>query len=182
MSNPAFAPRRSVPALFFVFVLIAAACSSGGGATPSPTTAAAASPSAAAASASAEATESASPTESSEAEEEYKIEVADNTKLGKILVGEDGKTLYIFKADTKPNESTCSGQCADNWPPYALEGDEKAEAGDGVTGTLATFDRADGTKQVSYNGMPLYYFKGDAKAGDTNGQGLADGKWVAATP
>ena len=179
MSIPASDVRRSVPAILVVIALAAAACSSGGGATPASSTAAA-SPAAAA---SASAAESPSATESEAAEEEeYKIEVADNATLGKILTGEDGKTLYIFKADTKPNESTCSGQCAENWPPFALEGDEKAEAGDGVTGTIATFNRADGTKQVSYKGMPLYYFKGDAKAGDTNGQGLADGKWVAATP
>jgi predicted lipoprotein with Yx(FWY)xxD motif len=181
MSIPLFSPRRSVPAVLIVFALAAAACSSGGGASAAPSSAAAAaSPSAAAASPSASATESASPTESAEAE--YKIEIADNATLGKILTGEEGKTLYIFKADTKPNESVCTGECAVNWPPYALEGNEKAEAGEGVTGTIATFDRADGTKQVSYNGMPLYYFKGDAKAGDINGQGLADGKWVAATP
>ena len=181
MSISAFAVRRSVLAVLAVIALAVSACSSGGGASPS-VSAAAASQSTAPASPSATATASPSATESEAAEEEYKIEVADNTTLGKILTGEDGKTLYIFKADTKANESTCTGQCADNWPPYALEGDEKAEAGAGVTGTIATFDRADGTKQVSYKGMPLYYFKGDSKAGDINGQGLADGKWVAATP
>jgi predicted lipoprotein with Yx(FWY)xxD motif len=180
MSIPALAPRRSFPAVLIVFVLAVAACSSGGGATTAPSSAAAAASPSAAASASM-AAESPSATESEAAEEEYKIEVADNSTLGRILVGEDGKTLYIFKADTKPNESTCTGQCADFWPPYVLEGDEKAEAGDGVTGTLATFDRPDGKKQVSYKGAPLYYFKNDAKAGDVNGQGLND-KWFAATP
>ena len=179
MSISAFAFRRSVLALLAVIALAAGACSSSSGASPSVSTAAAppstaASPSTAA--------ESPSATASEAAEEEYKIEIADDPKLGKILTGEDGKTLYIFKNDKTANESTCTGQCADNWPPFALEGDEKAEAGDGVTGTIATFDRADGTKQVSYKGMPLYYFKGDAKAGDTNGQGLANGAWVAATP
>ena len=181
MSIPAFAARRSVIALLAVTALAAAACSSGAGATPSATTAAVP-PSTASTSASAAATESASATESAEAEEEeYRIEVADNPTLGKILVGEDGKTLYIFKNDTKPNESTCTDQCADAWPPYVLEGDEKAEAGEGVTGTIATFERPDGKKQVSYKGAPLYYFKNDTKAGDINGQGL-NGKWFAATP
>jgi predicted lipoprotein with Yx(FWY)xxD motif len=180
MSISAFAIKRSVIALLAVIALAAGACSSGGGATPSASTAAAP-PSVGAASPSNAATESPSATESEAAEEEYKIEVADNPTLGKILTGEDGKTLYIFKADTKPNQSTCTGQCADFWPPFALEGDEKAEAGDGVTGRIATFDRPDGKKQVSYKGAPLYYFKNDAKAGDINGQGLND-KWFAATP
>jgi predicted lipoprotein with Yx(FWY)xxD motif len=181
MSISAFAFRRSVLAVLAVGALAASACSSGGGASPSVSTAAAP-PSVAAASPNATAAESPSATASEAAEEEYKIEIADNATLGKILTGEDGKTLYIFKNDKTPNQSTCTGQCADNWPPFALEGDEKAEAGAGVTGTIATFDRPDGTKQVSYKGMPLYYFKGDTKAGDTNGQGLANGAWVAATP
>jgi predicted lipoprotein with Yx(FWY)xxD motif len=177
MSNQALAIRRSSLAVLVALALAVAACSSGGGATPSASTAAVASPSAAA---SPTATAEPSETEATE-EEEYKIEVAENSSVGKYLTGEDGKTLYTFKNDTKPNESTCTGECADNWPPFVLDDDEKAEAGDGVTGTIATFDRPGGAKQVSYNGSPLYYFKGDAKAGDLNGQGLG-GKWFAATP
>jgi predicted lipoprotein with Yx(FWY)xxD motif len=182
MTIPAFVYRRSIVTLLVAIALGAAACSSGGGASPSASSAAvAASPSTAAASPSATASESAEPSQSEAAEEEYKIEVASDAKIGKYLAGEDGKTLYTFKNDTKANASTCTGQCADNWPPFVLEGDEKAEAGDGVTGTIATFDRPDGTKQVSYKGKPLYYFKGDAKAGDVNGQGIKD-VWFAATP
>jgi predicted lipoprotein with Yx(FWY)xxD motif len=181
MSISAFAVRRPVFALLAVLALAAAACTSGGGATGQPSTAAA-SPSTAAGSPSATATESASPTESEATEEEeYKIEVAEASSIGKYLTGEDGKTLYIFKKDTKDNESTCTGQCAENWPPFVLDEGEQAEAGDGVTGTIATFDRPDGTKQVSYKGKPLYYFKNDAKAGDINGQGIGD-VWFAATP
>ena len=50
-----------------------------------------------------------------------------------------------------------------------------------MTGTLATFARKDGTLQVTVNGRPLYYYAGDAKAGDTTGQGVG-GKWFVATP
>ena len=50
-----------------------------------------------------------------------------------------------------------------------------------MTGTFASFVRADGTTQVTHNGMPLYYFAGDTKAGDTNGQGV-NGVWFVATP
>jgi predicted lipoprotein with Yx(FWY)xxD motif len=45
-------------------------------------------------------------------------------------------------------------------------------AGTGVTGSLGTFTRADGTIQVTYNGLPLYYWVSDTKAGDTTGQGI----------
>ena len=50
-----------------------------------------------------------------------------------------------------------------------------------MTGTLTTFARPDGTMQVAYNGIPLYYFAKDTKAGDTTGQGVG-GKWFVASP
>ena len=103
-----------------------------------------------------------------------------NGAPGAFLTGEDGKTLYIFTADTA-NTSTCADACATNWPPFTVDADETVKAGDGVTGALTTFARADGTMQVAINGMPLYYFAKDAKAGDTNGQGVG-GKWFVASP
>jgi predicted lipoprotein with Yx(FWY)xxD motif len=182
MSIPASKARWQIAAIAAALAVMLAACSSGGGASSSPSSPAAVpSASAAAESPSATASEGAEPSESEEAAEEYKIEVATDATIGKYLTGEDGKTLYTFTPDTKANESTCTGDCAENWPPYVLEEDEEAEAGDGVTGKIATFDRPDGTMQVSYNGNPIYYFKGDAKAGDVNGQGLG-GKWFAAKP
>ncbi len=53
-----------------------------------------------------------------------------------------------------------------------------ATAGDGLTGTLGTATRDDGTTQVTLNGWPLYYFAGDAAAGATEGQGLNDVWWL----
>jgi predicted lipoprotein with Yx(FWY)xxD motif len=100
--------------------------------------------------------------------------------VGSFLTGEDGKTLYTFAADSA-NTSACTDACATKWPPFVLEGSETVKAGDGVTGTLATFARPDGSMQVTYNGIPLYYFGGDGKAGDTTGQGFG-GKWFVASP
>ena len=60
-----------------------------------------------------------------------------------------------------------------------LDDGEKAVAGAGASGTIATITRTDGKKQVTYNGAPLYYFAADAAAGDTKGQGL-NGKWFVA--
>jgi predicted lipoprotein with Yx(FWY)xxD motif len=100
--------------------------------------------------------------------------------LGKYLTGEDGKTLYIFKNDTVGDgKSSCYDACATNWPPMILDDGEKAVAGAGAGGTIATITRTDGKKQVTYNGAPLYYFAADAAAGDTKGQGL-NGKWFVA--
>jgi predicted lipoprotein with Yx(FWY)xxD motif len=91
-----------------------------------------------------------------------------SSKLGDILVDGQGRTLYAFTKD-KGDQSVCSGKCAQNWP--ALTG--TATAGTGVqAGLLSTAKQANGSTQVTYGGMPLYYFAGDAKPGDVNGQGV----------
>jgi predicted lipoprotein with Yx(FWY)xxD motif len=110
----------------------------------------------------------------------YTVAVANATGLGKFLTGLDGKTLYTLKSDSK-DTTTCSGACATNWPPFTLSAGGTTVAGSGVTGVLGTFTRPDGATQVTYAGMPLYYFAGDSKAGDTNGQGIK-GVWFVASP
>lgn len=109
----------------------------------------------------------------------YVVNVAANATVGKFLTGEDGKTLYTYKKDS-PGTSACTGQCATNWPPFTLDPGETVQAGTGVTGTLATISRPDGATQVTYGGMPLYYFAADAKAGDVTGQGVGSVWYVAA--
>jgi predicted lipoprotein with Yx(FWY)xxD motif len=98
------------------------------------------------------------------------------TKLGKVLAGKSGKTLYLFVVD-KHGKSACYGKCATFWPPL-LAG--KPTAGTGVkAGLLGTTKRKNGTKQVTYAGHPLYFFKLDKSAGQTNGEGqdFFGGKW-----
>ena len=97
-------------------------------------------------------------------------------KLGNILVDGEGRTLDAFTKD-KGDQSVCSGDCATSWP--ALTG--TATAGSGVQATLlSTSMQADGKSQVTYSGKPLYHFAGDAKPGDTNGQGVGN-VWFALT-
>jgi predicted lipoprotein with Yx(FWY)xxD motif len=103
-----------------------------------------------------------------------------NGSVGAFLTGPDGKTLYIFKKDST-DKSACAGDCAATWPPFTVKAGQKVTAGDGVMGKLTTFTRADGTKQVAYNGAPLYYFAADQAAGDTNGQGVGN-VWFVAAP
>lgn len=98
-----------------------------------------------------------------------------DTDLGKVLVGANGMTLYVFTAD-KGGKSACTGDCLANWP--ALTSDGAPALGEGLDaedfGTITRED--DGSAQVTFYGQPLYYFAGDKAAGDTTGQGLAD-KW-----
>jgi predicted lipoprotein with Yx(FWY)xxD motif len=105
-----------------------------------------------------------------------------NTKLGKILVGANGRTLYMFLKDTGP-KSTCEGACAGVWPPFTSSGTPKA--GSGIDASkLSTSKRTDGKTQVVYAGHPLYYYVSDAKAGDTTGQGLNQfgAEWYVVSP
>jgi predicted lipoprotein with Yx(FWY)xxD motif len=107
------------------------------------------------------------------------ISVAQSS-LGAHLAGPNGHALYVLTNDSA-NTSTCSDSCAQNWPPLLVGPGQTATAGDGVTGAIATFSRADGGSQVSINGMPVYYFAGDSAASDTNGQGIG-GVWFLAAP
>ncbi len=105
------------------------------------------------------------------------VSVATNAKLGSILVGPNGHTLYYFLKDTK-NVDNCTGTCAGLWPPLTVSG--TPTAGSGVTGALGTI-QVSGSTIVTYNGWPLYYYSGDSAAGQTNGQGFLK-LWYAATP
>ncbi|CAN5132218.1 lipoprotein [soil metagenome] len=103
------------------------------------------------------------------------VEVAD-TSLGSVLADADGRTLYVFDNDTD-GESSCYDDCATNWPPLVTQGDPAAgEGADG--GLLGTTERTDGTTQVTYGGLPLYYFAADQAAGDVNGQAVGEVWWV----
>ena len=49
------------------------------------------------------------------------VSVADNSKLGRILVDLRGRTLYDFQKD-KGGKSACYGACAKIWPPLTTTG------------------------------------------------------------
>ena len=105
-----------------------------------------------------------------------------NASLGNIVVNSQGRTLYLFTRDSG-TISECNGACAVNWPPLRVAG--KPTIGSGAKASLiSTSTRSDGARQVTYNGHPLYLFKGDSKPGDTNGEGLNafGGSWFAVSP
>jgi predicted lipoprotein with Yx(FWY)xxD motif len=95
-----------------------------------------------------------------------------SSSLGKIIVDSRGRTLYLFEKDTR-GHSACSGTCAMYWPPLITRG--KPIAGHGLKKSLlGTIRRANGARQVTYAGHPLYRYVLDTKAGETNGEGLQD--------
>jgi predicted lipoprotein with Yx(FWY)xxD motif len=91
-----------------------------------------------------------------------------------VVVDSKGMTLYWFAIDT-PSKSNCSGSCATYWPP--VKG--PVTAGPGVTGTLGTITRSDGTTQATYDGHPLYTYVADTSPGQNKGNGLniSGGLW-----
>ena len=108
------------------------------------------------------------------------LSTAENAELGTILVGPDGLTLYTFTNDmANSGTSACYNTCAANWPALTVEGEPTADTG--IDGEVAAIMRTDGTTQVTYNGMPLYYFANDNAPGDTNGHEVA-GVWFVAQP
>jgi predicted lipoprotein with Yx(FWY)xxD motif len=112
------------------------------------------------------------------------VAVMQNATVGSYLTDGAGKTLYVFSADTAgAGTSACNDSCAGPWPPFLSSGGN-VTAPSGASGTFATFARQDGSQQVSYNGMPLYYFTRDANPGDVNGQNVTafGGTWTVATP
>jgi predicted lipoprotein with Yx(FWY)xxD motif len=104
------------------------------------------------------------------------------TALGRVLADARGRTLYLFEKD-KNRMSSCNGACLAYWP--AVLSTAKPRAGAGVRASLlGRTRRADGRRQVTYAGHPLYTFVGDTKAGQTTGEGLTDfgAAWDAIAP
>ena len=102
------------------------------------------------------------------------------TSAGKIMVDAKGMSLYFYTKDTKDSgTSACTGGCLTAWPP-ALTTAAKPSA-EGVTGVLGTITTPDGAKQLTLNGLPLYYYAKDKKAGDVTGQGVGDA-WYLSDP
>jgi len=84
-----------------------------------------------------------------------------------LLTNARGLTLYWFAPDS-PDKSVCYGSCAAYWPPVA----GNASAGPGVTGTIGTIKRTDGTTQATYDGHPLYTYIGDSAPGQDGGNNI----------
>jgi len=116
----------------------------------------------------------------------WTVTTANKAGLGDYLTaelstGEDAKTVYVFKND-KPGSgsSACDATCATTWPPLLVKDGATVE-GSGLNGALAQLTRSDGSVQVTYQGLPLYFYIGDHGAGDTNGVGVS-ASWSAAKP
>jgi predicted lipoprotein with Yx(FWY)xxD motif len=89
------------------------------------------------------------------------------------LVDGNGQTLYTSSADSS-GVSNCTGGCLSVWPALILQaGETVVTTGDAQSSSVSSFQRTDdGTTQVTYNGLPLYYFSDDTSPGMTSGDGV----------
>jgi predicted lipoprotein with Yx(FWY)xxD motif len=149
--------------------LLAAACSSGSSST------AAAAPASSAAASSPAAASGASASGAT-------VITTASSSAGTFLTTSSGRAVYLWVKDTG-DMSACSGACAGAWPPVTTTGTATA-AGGAKASDLGTITRSDGTKQVTYDGHPLYYFAGDSGPGTATGQGSDSfgAKWWLVAP
>ena len=113
-----------------------------------------------------------------------RVGVARGGAVGAYLVDARGRALYRLEADDA-GPSPCVEMCAVVWPPL-LAGQVAPVAGDSAVQArlLGSAPRPGGGTHVTYGGRPLYYYIGDAKPGDTNGQHVEDswGEWYLVSP
>lgn len=95
------------------------------------------------------------------------------SQYGSILFDQRGYVLYGFTG------ASCTGDCAKAWPPFLTKGSPRVLHG-AVLGKLGTVRRADGTRQVTYAGHPLYYYVGDRSPGQILCQNVSEfgGLWL----
>ena len=107
------------------------------------------------------------------------LKTADSS-LGRIVVDGNGMTAYYYTPD-KPGsgKSVCTGACLQAWPPITTTSAKPTATG--VTATVGTITRPDGSKQLTVGGRPVYRFAGDANPGDVKGQGVG-GIWFVLRP
>jgi predicted lipoprotein with Yx(FWY)xxD motif len=174
--------RAAFGAGLLPLILILGACSSAASSAPATVTPTVEAPSASTPAASADTSSSApASAPASAATSGATVDAKPVGSIGTVLVaGSNGMTVYNFENDTKDSgKSACLSGCIGTWPPLTVAAGATPTAGTGVTGKLGTITRDDGTLQVTYNGLPLYFFANDKAPGDANG--VYKG-WVAVKP
>jgi predicted lipoprotein with Yx(FWY)xxD motif len=98
------------------------------------------------------------------------VMIVQKTAIGYVLAEANRQVVYTYSKDKKGGKPTCTGACAETWIPAT--GTPQAGPADVFSGQFGLVTRTDGTKQITYNGLPLYLLKGAAGMATTgNGQG-----------
>ncbi len=108
--------------------------------------------------------------------------VAKQSAFGRVLFDANSQVVYVFENDRR-NRSNCTSEaCVEAWPPVLTR--QQPTAGEGVNSRLlGTIRRSDGTRQVTYNGRPVYFYEhegpGEIKCHNVD---LHGGLWWVVTP
>jgi hypothetical protein len=89
-----------------------------------------------------------------------------------------GITLYFFVPE-QGTKVVCTGDCVTMWRPLLATAGGQPTSAIPLPGVLATVDRPDGGRQVTYDGWPLYTYAMDTTPGDMHGSAAA-GEWFVA--
>ena len=95
------------------------------------------------------------------------------------LTDDKGMTLYYYTLDTN-GQSACYGPCATAWPLFNPDSISVADGLDASAFSYVT--RSDGTRQVAYNGWPLYYWVNDKQPGDMTGEDVHHVWYIVESP
>jgi predicted lipoprotein with Yx(FWY)xxD motif len=100
------------------------------------------------------------------------LEIAAPPGAKVALADGTGKAVYVL-------DTECTGDCLTQFTP--VPGTSTVKTGDtAVKATLTgSTTRANGSKQATYNGQPLYYYTGDTAPGDQKGAGKKAGTATA---
>jgi len=107
------------------------------------------------------------------------LQAANVGTFGQVLANSHGFTLYGL-SDENGGKLACTGKCLQFWPPALVStGVTKVSLGAGVTGAIGFVTRSATTKQVTFDGYPLYTFVKDTGAGQAHGEGVSafGGTW-----
>ena len=115
----------------------------------------------------------------------YNVMVGSSPTIGNYLENSEGYTLYLLNSDTPYRTSTCTGTCASLWPPYNFSGNfSSISTPNGINvSAFGILTRPNGSRQLTYDGWPLYLFYKDTAPGQVNGNGVKafGGTWYAVT-
>ena len=101
------------------------------------------------------------------------VMIVQKSANGFVLAEANHQVVYTYSKDKKGGKPTCTGACAQTWPPAT--GVPQAGPASHFPHQFGVVTGAGGVKQITYNGYPLYTLKG-ARPLATTGNGMG-GVW-----
>jgi predicted lipoprotein with Yx(FWY)xxD motif len=93
--------------------------------------------------------------------------------VGTVLTDQSGKTLYTPEQEAG-GVIRCTASCLSFWFPVTVGNGATPRAASTLTGTFGSIKRPDGSRQLTYNGKPLYTFRLDDAPGQAHGNNFTD--------